>query len=135
MKVDFICPNCHGYLNVGDKIIFTIRKSGRSGGMLLMSPVLGEYSYENHPAYPIKKGEEFDFLCPICHADLSVHGQEKLAKVIMREDGDTGTHEFYIVFSRKQGERCTFKIAEKNVETYGEAAHKYVDFVNASMLK
>lgn len=134
MKADFICPHCHGYLNVGENVIFTIRNARWSGGILLLSPELGEYTYHNHPSFKIDAGEEFDFLCPICHADLSVSGKEKLAKVIMREK-DNGKHEFFIVFSRKEGERCTFKVSEKHLETYGEAASKYVDFVNASLMK
>lgn len=134
-KTEFVCPHCRGYLSVGDRVVFTIRKQGWTGGLLLLSPVVGDYQYENHWSYKIQPGEEFDFICPICHSNLSVPGTEKFAKVIMREEDDGRTHEFYVVFSRVEGEKCTFKIAEKQVESFGESAHKYVDFVNASLLK
>ena len=134
MKTDFLCPHCRGYLSVGNKVIFSIRKSGWSGGLLLLSPELGEYSYEHHASYQVKPGEEFDFLCPICHADLSVPGSEKLAKVLMHEK-EGGEHEFFVVFSRVEGEKCTFKISEKKLETYGDASSKYFDFLNASLMK
>ena len=134
-KTEFVCPHCRGYLSVSDKVVFTIRKPGWTGGLLLLSPIVGDYKYENHWSYKIQPGEEFEFHCPICNSDLSVPGTEKFAKVIMREEDNEKTHEFYVVFSRVEGEKCTFKIAEKKMESFGESAHKYVDFVNASLLK
>lgn len=132
MKIDFLCPNCKGYLSVGNNIVFTVKGKGVKGGVLFLSPELGDYSYTSNPNFKIDQGEELEFFCPICHADLSVSGVDKLARVILCEDNH---YEYYIVFSRKEGERCTYKLSEKSMDTYGEAAHKYVDFVNASLMK
>lgn len=117
---------------MGQNIVFTVNGKGEKRGILFLSPELGDYSYAGNPNFKIEKGEELEFLCPICHADLSVSGADKLARVVMREDNH---YEYYIVFSRKEGERCTYKLSEKSMDTYGEAAHKYVDFVNASLMK
>jgi uncharacterized protein YbaR (Trm112 family) len=132
MKTDFLCPNCKGYLSVGENIVFTVKGKDEKNGILFLSPKLGDYTYSVNPNFSIEKGEELEFFCPICHADLSVSGAEKLARVILREES---RYEYYIVFSRKEGERCTYKLSEKSIDTYGEAAHKYVDFVNASLMK
>ncbi len=89
MKNDFLCPNCRGYLSVGDRIVFTIKKKGWSGGILLLSPLLGDYSYENHSSYKIDPGEKFEFHCPICDFDFSVKGTDNLARIIMMDEAKT----------------------------------------------
>jgi hypothetical protein len=133
MKTDFLCPKCRGYLNVGNNVVFTIRQKGWTGGILLLSPELGDYSYSIHPSHRVEPGEQFDFLCPICHFDLSVPGSENMAKVLFKEDD---RHEFYIVFSRKKGELCTYKISEAKIESsWGEHQMEHIDFLSASLFK
>lgn len=132
MKTDFLCPNCKGYLSLGENIVFKVKGNGQKKGILFLSRTLGDYTYAVNPNFAIDKGEELEFYCPICHADLSVSGSESLARVILREES---RYEYYIVFSRKEGERCTYKLSEKKMDTYGEAVLKYVDFINASLMK
>lgn len=133
MKADFLCPKCRGYLSVDDKVIFTIKKKGWAGGLLLLSSKLGEYTYLIHPSYSIEQGEQFDFLCPICHFDFSVEGTSSMAKVLMREDDK---NEFFIVFSRKEGERFTYKLSERKVEkSYGEHSNLYADMLSFTFFK
>jgi uncharacterized protein YbaR (Trm112 family) len=129
MKTDFLCPKCQGYLSVDNKIFFAIKGKRNRAGILLMSPTLGDYSYTTHPSFIIEPGEELDFFCPICHENLSVQGTDKLAKVVMREED---RYEYYIVFSKKEGERCTYRLSEKKIETFGDVANKYLDFLSAS---
>lgn len=132
MKADFICPQCRGYMSVDDRVVFTIRGKNRKTGILFLSPVLGDYTYSSSPSFKIVPGEKIDFLCPICHADLTIAGSDSLARVIMKEDD---RYEYFIVFSKKEGERCTFKLSEKSIEHFGEHAQVHIDFVAASLLK
>ncbi len=133
MKNDFLCPNCRGYLSVGDRIVFTIKKKGWSGGILLLSPLLGDYSYENHSSYKIDPGEKFEFHCPICDFDFSVKGTDNLARIIMM---DEAKKEFTVVFSKREGERCTYKISDIKIEEeYGEHAPRNLDLLSTSFFK
>lgn len=133
MKTNFLCPKCRGYLSVGDRVIFTIKKKGWNGGLLLLSSDLGEYSYLHHGSFKIDPGEQFEFHCPICNYDLSVDGAENFAKVLMREDDN---EDFFVIFSKKEGERCTYKLSEAKVEkSYGEHAAKNIDFLSATFFK
>jgi hypothetical protein len=133
MKTNFLCPKCRGYLNVGDRVIFAIKKEGWSGGLLLLSPELGEYSFIHHPSFTINEGEFLEFYCPICNHDLSLNGSVNLAKVVMNV-GDSD--EFNVVFSKKHGERCTYKISGGKVsETYGEHSVKHLDLLSDLFLK
>lgn len=132
MKTDFMCPKCRGFLNVDDKIVIAIKKAGWNGGIVRLSPHLGDYSISHHPSIEMSDGEQFDYFCPICNHDLSVEGVDKFARMLMVEDGK----EFFIVFSKTKGELCTYKISEKQIEaSFGKHANVHIDFVSASLLK
>lgn len=130
MKTDFLCPKCSGYLSVGEKVIFSIKSKKNEKGLILLSPSLGNYNYQMHPSFQIATGEEVEFFCPICHASLSVEGVENLALVVMQDEA-----KHFVIFSRKEGEQCTYKISDQKVEKFGEHANNYVDFITASMMK
>lgn len=133
MKTNFFCPKCQGYLSVADKVIFAIKKKGLDGGLLLLSPKLGEYTYEYHPSIELTEGEQIDFYCPMCGHDLTVEGVNKLARVKMQID-DKET--FWVVFSKKIGERCTYKISDDGQkESFGEHASLNVDYLSVALLK
>jgi hypothetical protein len=132
MKTDFLCPKCLGYLSVGKNVIFNIRNKKKVGGLLLLSPVLGDYTYEMHPSYQLSSGEELDFFCPICHTSLSVTGTENLASVILLDENGV---KHYVIFSKKEGEQCTYKISDNELKRFGAHSGNYVDFISASMMK
>jgi len=132
MKTDFLCPKCSGYLSVGENVIFNIRNRKNVGGLLLLSPSLGDYTYTMHPSYQISPGEDIDFFCPICHASFSVKGVENLASILMIDEKGLKHH---VVFSKKEGEQCTYKVSDQVIEKYGVHAQNYLDFISASMLK
>lgn len=132
MKTEFLCPKCSGYLSVGENVIFNIRNRKNVGGLLLLSPSLGDYTYTMHPSYQISPGEDIDFYCPICHASLSVKGIESLASILMIDEKGL---KHRVVFSKKEGEQCTYKVSDQVIEKYGLHAQNYLDFISASMLK
>ena len=132
MKTTFICPKCKGYLNVGNNVIFTIKNPKHPYGIILLSPTLGDYNYIINPSYKVDSGEEYDFFCPMCRKSLSVSGIDNLVKVIMIGEDQK---EHFVVFSRRAGEQCTYKITDDAIENYGADSKKYVDFLAASFMK
>lgn len=127
MKTDFICPKCGGHLLVGDKIIFTaITKKEKKRGLILLSPEVGDYAKIIHPTFKINEGEQIDFLCPICHVNLSARDvDENLIKILMV---DEKSDKYEIYFSGVHGEQCTYKVSDDKVEKYGNASEKYYKF-------
>lgn len=133
MKTHFFCPKCHGYLSVGNRVIFTIKKKNLDLGLLLLNPKLGEYTYEYHPSMKIDEGEEIEFFCPMCGYELTYEGANNLVKIRMSVDDNEA---FWVIFSKKKGERCTYKIAhDGSKEHYGEHADPNIDFSNLAQLK
>lgn len=128
---DYVCPKCNGHLRINDEVILTARTDKWQGGLLVLHPELGNYSFENHPSFKFEEGARVDLLCPICHADLSSDKHENLAMVIMREESG---EEYTIYFSKVVGEQSTFKMLGEHVEVYGKHAENYIDFFSLSRL-
>ena len=127
MNADFICPTCHGHLLVSDKIILTaISRNEKKSGMILLSPKLGDYANIIHPSFTSKEGEELDFYCPICHANLSSHELDRNLVMIIMVDENSDRFEIY--FSGVSGEKCTYKVSGDKIEQYGESADKYYKY-------
>jgi hypothetical protein len=98
-------------------------------GLISLHPELGNYNVEKHKSFQFKEGEELDFYCPICHAELASTLHSSLAKIIMI---DEDKREFEILFSKKAGEKSTFKIEGETMEIYGDDSAEYIDFLNLS---
>ncbi|HBS88550.1 MAG: hypothetical protein A2W91_18085 [Bacteroidetes bacterium GWF2_38_335] len=121
----YICPKCRGHLRINNMIIFSTMTLDKKYGLIIMNPRMGNYSYVNHPSFEFLKGELVDFFCPICHANLehkAIH--ENLARIIM-VDGKNKEHE--ILFSRRAGEQCTFKIKDNKIESFGRDSTIYFE--------
>jgi hypothetical protein len=127
MKTDFICPKCNGHLLVGEFIIFTaITRKNKQPGIILLSSKVGDYTSIHHDTYEIEEGEEVDFFCPICHANLAASDvDKKLVKIIMV---DENSDKYEIYFSGVTGEHCTYKVSDKKIEKFGEASEKYYKY-------
>jgi len=91
----------------------------------LFEPKLGNFNIVKHETCEIRTGEQVDFLCPVCHANLGV-GEETLAEITHIDmHGD----EYKILFSEIMGEQATFKIKQGKVENYyGADSGKYMNF-------
>lgn len=123
---NFLCPKCRSQLVPNKKIVLLAKLSNGSAGLLLLSPILGEYSATTHYAFQVSAGDKVDISCPICHEDLGDYkDNQNLACVIMIDDRD---EEYDIVFSEIIGQRCTFKIQGGKIESYGEDADIYTNF-------
>ena len=123
MTANFLCPSCKGILNVGKSVILSTQTNEGKGGLVLLNPKIGNYSSSRHPQYKFNKGEQLEFFCPICHSKLDSEKHEKLAKVLVSVRGK----ESQIHFSKVAGEKSTYKVSEKGVESFGAQASLYKD--------
>ena len=127
MDFEYLCPKCRGHLCVENQIIFTTKTKDWSGGLILMHPEPGNYHFTNHPSFKFEEGRQIDFYCPICAKKLTSKHHDNLAKIIMKDKED---NEYIILFSRKAGEKSTYKIIGESMEYYGKDANSYFDYLN-----
>ncbi|MFH1198025.1 MAG: hypothetical protein V1720_20145 [bacterium] len=126
MSVNFLCPSCRGDLNVAHHIVLTGKTPKGKRGLLFLSQKLGNYKVNTNSDFKLEEGELIQLFCPICHdtllaADIGEH----LARLIMVDEKG---EEYQVVFSEIQGEHCTYKIKDDDVEPYGEDSQKYLNF-------
>lgn len=131
MEANFKCPHCNAYLDVNNNIVLKIKNQNEQYGMILLSSKVGEYVSNVNSNFKLVEGENYSFFCPICDKKLS-ENNNKMASIIM-EDENKDLH--WIVFSEIFGKHCTYKIKDKQVETFGKDYHEFVDFVTLSYLK
>ncbi len=127
MKMDYICPACGGHLLINDKLILSAKHEGETGMLILMNPEIGNYQTTHHQSHMIEEGSKFDFFCPICHHKLSSQLNENLVMVHVTDQNDK---HFELHFSRIAGQKSTYTIMGKSVETFGIDAPHYLDFIN-----
>ena len=125
MENQFVCPHCKGHLKVGEHIIFRVRNQKKKFGLLLLSPLIGNYSSIKHPRFEYKEGEALDFYCPICSHVLSTSIDDNLIFVVM-VDNQGVEHNIY--FSRISGEKSTYQVSGGTVTATGEHSGKYTYF-------
>ena len=130
MHHDFLCPKCNGQLNVGDVLIFVSKVNDERNGLLLLNPELGNYNVINHKFFKISKGALVEFACPICQENLTSDIDNNLASVFM-VDKDNIQHN--ILFSKINGEKCTYRITRDDLESFGEDSVNYIDIVKRSV--
>ncbi|NVO01340.1 MAG: hypothetical protein HXX09_01425 [Bacteroidetes bacterium] len=122
-KLNYMCPHCKGHLRVSNHIIFLTKTTNGKSGLLLVNSELGNYSVLMHPTLSYDLGEHVNFVCPICYENLDAPEYDKnLAKIIMEdEEGKEST----ILFSKINGEKCTYKIAKNEVKAFGDDKSEY----------
>ena len=125
MNNDYLCPVCKGQLKVNNNIIFSAKNISGDGGLIILSPELGNYMIKKHDSFSYKEGEHVDFFCPICHANLASKINENLAEILMI---DENKNNFEIYFSKIAGEKCTYRISEGGIESFGKDSPHYINF-------
>jgi len=121
MKRIYNCPECEGILNPIVKIILRARVK-KKRGLILLSPVPGNYSIIVSEDIPLDKGMTVQLNCPLCGADLTSKKNRSFAELKWRtSEIDRGT----VIFSKIYGEHATFFIVGEKVTPYGEDAAPY----------
>jgi uncharacterized protein YbaR (Trm112 family) len=122
---NYICPKCKGFLNVENELVFITVNQKEETSIIMLSSELGDYTIKSNNNINFKLGELVNFICPLCYADLNADEFDKnLAKVIKIDENGTETE---IIFSKIYGEKCTYIIHEKNLDSYGENKDEYLD--------
>lgn len=114
---DYICPSCKGHLNVGNYLVFATNTQRKHKGLLMMSPVIGDYEYFHHNKFVLNDGEKVDFECPICQIDLTSSQNADFAMIHMVGVEDGSEYELY--FSKIAGNKSTYIVANDAVESFG----------------
>lgn len=117
---DYVCPKCKGHLNVGGFLVFATKTQRKHKGLIMMSPIVGEYKYLHHEKFQLGQGEMVDFECPICQVDLTSPKNKDHAMIYMIGDEDHSEYELY--FSKIAGKQSTYVVAHDNIETFGDDA-------------
>ena len=126
MENSYLCPFCRGQLKIENHIVFAAKIESGKRGLIFLSPQLGDYRCLHSNSFQFKTGERMEILCPICHANLTALNVNKnLAEVIMV---DRDGVEYIIYFSEIFGEKCTYKIHEKDLESFGDDSAQYINF-------
>jgi len=123
----YLCPHCKGHLRLANEIIFLTKTHKGESGLVLLTPQIGDYNVIVDPKLKYEPGDHVNFICPICYENLDAkEAGENLAHVIRLEDS-TGK-ESIIFFSKIVGEKCTYKVEDGNVESFGKDADNYKDY-------
>jgi len=131
MKINYSCPHCNSPLLLENKLIFTARHALSDtiseGFLLLMNPEIGHYEIVVHPDVKVIEGEKYEFYCPVCHHKLHSDLNENLAMIQYYDENDKL---FELHFSKISGQKSTYKIMGRSVETFGIDAPHYLDFIS-----
>lgn len=127
MKRTYSCPHCGAVLNPSVKIVLRAQMKGHKG-LFLFSPKPGNYDVFTPSDFPLKKGDEVEFSCPVCGDDLTSSKGKAWAEIRFQVSHATsGT----VVFSKVYGHHATYFITQEEVRWYGEDAKETVNFWGA----
>jgi hypothetical protein len=124
MELDYLCPACKSLLNIGDKIVLSVRLKNKQNGLLLFEKLLGSYNVKKQNVLHYKEGDLVEFFCPICHESMQSSIHPNLARLVLVDEDE---NEADIYFSRIAGEQATYKISGKNLEPFGKDKDIYLD--------
>ncbi len=120
MRREYDCPKCEKLLNPGSAVIFVVEQ-GQQRELVLLSPIVGEYSIIYPESFQLTLGDLYTFRCPLCHGDLTSEVDDRLVELRSRL-GETSCR---VSFSRVFGEQATFVYDDEHIERYGEHVTRY----------
>jgi len=126
METNYLCPECRSLLNIGEKIVLSVRLKNKQNGLLLFEKILGNYNVKKQEILHYREGDIVDFFCPICHENLQSKIHPNLAHLILIDELET---EYAIFFSRIAGEHATYKIKDQIIESFGDDQKIYKSFI------
>ncbi|RJO65531.1 MAG: hypothetical protein C4523_15885 [Myxococcales bacterium] len=121
MRREYYCLKCRANLNPNVKIALVVVNGDRKA-LALFDPQPGNYEVIVHDDLRLRPGDQVEFLCPVCHADLTSPVDSRLAAIGYRV-GDSVQGR--VDFSKVKGEHATFFITRERVEAFGENANLY----------
>lgn len=121
MNWSYGCPKCGARLNPR-KVIVLIGTKDDADMLVGFHPEPGNYEVFLPPGVEKIRGDEWQFFCPVCRANLQSEENDKLCTVNLFDGEETRE----VLFSRVAGEEVTFVVADRRVEQkFGEHAENY----------
>jgi len=127
MANNYYCPICRSNINIGNSLVFSAKSPENEKGLIFLDTELGNYTKTTHPDFHLKKGVEYKFYCPVCHAKLNKPEHPNLVKMFMTDENG---NQFEINISNIIGEHCTYKIKDRETEAYGPDAERYRKYLD-----
>ncbi|PKP21136.1 MAG: hypothetical protein CVU05_07455 [Bacteroidetes bacterium HGW-Bacteroidetes-21] len=121
----YLCPHCKGHLRLANEIVFLTKTNTGLSGLVLLNPKIGDYNVIVDPKLQYAPGEHVNFICPICYENLDAKERGANLAHVIRVDREGKESQVY--FSKIVGEKCTYKVEDGKVESYGDDANNYKD--------
>ena len=121
MSWTYSCPHCEKVVNPDETVILVAERKDEQ--MLIgFHPQPGNYTIYVPPGVQLDRGDEWEFSCPLCRANLRAPEHPNLSTLVVWQ----GNERRRVLFSRIVGERATYVVQDRKVaETHGDAAKAY----------
>jgi hypothetical protein len=130
MRNNYYCPICRSNMNIGTSVVFSAKSPDNEKGLIFLDTELGNYTKTTHPDFQLRKGVEYKFYCPVCHAKLNKEENSNLVRMYMTDEQGK---EYEINISNIIGEHCTYKIEDKKAEAFGPDAERYQKYLDVPL--
>lgn len=122
MPWQYLCPKCNATLNPSAKVILLARHEERTILMGFESQP-GSFDIYLPPDVELHPGSRWDFMCPVCRAELTLAEDDALCALVVESEG----RRHRLLFSRIAGEHASFLFDLEGhlEERYGRAAEAY----------
>jgi hypothetical protein len=115
------CWKCNSVLNTRGAVIL-IGQCEKRRTMYVFDMEPGNYNLEVADGLPIEQGSVWEFMCPVCHGNLTTRFNPKLARVDLVE-GETTKR---VIFSKEADVQATFVLGGEEVLTLGKDYEAYI---------
>lgn len=112
MKWTYSCPHCNAMLNPQDAIILLARHEGQVW-LVGLHPEPGQYEIFVPPGVDVVPGDQWNFSCPVCTAELTTDFSDALCAVDIHTDDE----DHRVFFSRIAGEQATFIVSAEGLHS------------------
>jgi len=122
MKTKYLCPHCKSTISIQEDIILTAKNSRNEKGIVLLHTDIGNYTSKKSPGFEVDYNEEIEFFCPICSKNLEYKFKLGLVCLLLIDEDNK---ESKVIFSKVYQQKCTYRIIDKEIYSYGECAKKF----------
>ncbi|MCP4677312.1 MAG: hypothetical protein GY854_17720 [Deltaproteobacteria bacterium] len=121
MAWTYSCPICESVVNPDETV--TLLGSRQDVTILLgFHPQPGNYTIYLPPGCDMRRGDDWEFYCPVCRQNLRANEHQNLCALKVWQ----GSARRKILFSRVVGERATYLVRDKSLEeSYGKHKGNY----------
>jgi hypothetical protein len=106
-----------------DETVILIGERGSTQCLMGFHPQPGNYTIYVPPGVSLDRGDKWDFLCPVCRANLRSKEHDNLCSLVCWQ----GQRRRLVLFSRVVGEQATYTVEDRTAEKHGENADQYDD--------